>query len=203
MKIICVGRNYVAHIAELGNKTPDDPVLFMKPKTALINLNNPFYFPDFTNELHYECELVLRVSKNGKFISERNALNYVNAISVGIDFTARDVQNQLKQQSLPWEKAKAFDQSALVGKFKEVTPAFFEAPVEFSLYKNEERVQLGNSSHMIYNFSYLIHHITSFFTINIGDLIFTGTPAGVGECSVGDELRGLLFDEEMFSLAVR
>ena len=150
MKIICVGRNYAEHAKELGNEIPDEPIIFMKPKSALLQTHTPFYYPEFTNELHYECELVLRVCKNGKYIQERHASNYYNGITVGIDFTARDLQDEAKKKGLPWEKSKAFDNSAAVGKFIDITPEFDRKNINFHLLKNKEQVQKGNSTQMIY-----------------------------------------------------
>src|SRR3954471_14547817 len=203
MKIICVGRNYAAHAKELGNDLPEEPVIFMKPKSALLQSHTPFYYPEFTNELHYECELVLRVCKNGKYIQERHASNYYNGITVGIDFTARDLQDEAKKKGLPWEKAKAFDNSAAVGKFIDITPELNKKDIKFSFNKNSETVQLGNSKEMIFSFDNLIAHISNYFSLNIGDLVFTGTPAGVGECVVGDVLEGYYEQERMFELEIK
>ena len=174
MKIICVGRNYADHAKELGNSIPDEPVIFMKPKSALLQAHTPFYYPEFTNELHYECEIVLRVSKNGKYIQGKHAGNYYDAVTVGIDFTARDVQDELKKKGLPWEKAKAFDNSAVVGKFIPLTPDFNRKSINFSLLKNGEKVQDANSSQMIFGIDRIIEIISNYFSLNIGDLIFTG-----------------------------
>lgn len=203
MKIICVGRNYVDHAKELGNEIPGEPVLFMKPKTAFLQKHIPFSYPEFTNELHYECELVLRICKNGRYVQRRNAATYYDAISIGIDFTARDIQDELKRKGLPWEKAKAFDNSAAVGNFILITPQLNKNNINFCLYKNGELVQQGNSGLMIFNFDALIEHISRYFSLNIGDLIFTGTPAGVGECVVGDVLEGFIEDEKLLSLEVK
>lgn len=203
MKIICVGRNYAAHASELGNDIPDEPVIFMKPKSALLQSHTPFYYPEFTNELHYECELVLRVCKNGKYIQERHAGNYYNAITVGIDFTARDIQDELKKKGLPWEKAKAFDNSAAVGKFVDITPAVNKKNINFHFLKNGEKVQVGNSGQMIFSFDQIIAHVSNYFSLNIGDLIFTGTPAGVGECVVGDELEAYIETEMLLKMEVK
>jgi 2-keto-4-pentenoate hydratase/2-oxohepta-3-ene-1,7-dioic acid hydratase in catechol pathway len=203
MKIICVGRNYADHAKELGNAIPDEPVIFMKPKSAILQSHTPFYYPEFTNELHYECELVLRICKNGKYIQERHAGNYYNGIAVGIDFTARDLQDELKKKGLPWEKAKAFDNSAAVSKFVDVTPAMNKKNINFSLKKNGEVVQQGNSSQMIFSFDTIIEHVSNYFSLNIGDIIFTGTPAGVGECVVGDELDCYLETEKLLSVEVK
>ena len=203
MKIICVGRNYPAHAKELGNDIPDEPVIFMKPKSALLQSHTPFYYPEFTNELNYECELVLRICKNGKYIQERHAANYYNGITAGIDFTARDIQNDLKAKGLPWEKAKAFDNSAAVGKFIDITPAFNKKNINFSFYKNKELVQQAISSQMIFTFDFIIAHISNYFSLNIGDLIFTGTPSGVGECVVGDDLEAFIEKEMLLKLEIK
>lgn len=203
MKIICVGRNYAEHAMELGNDIPEEPVIFMKPKSALLQSHTPFYYPEFTNELHYECELVLRICKNGKYIQERQAGSYYDAITVGLDFTARDIQDELKKKGLPWEKAKAFDNSAVLGKWLPITPALNKKNINFSLYKSGELVQKGNSSKMLFGFDSIIEHVSKYFSLNIGDLIFTGTPAGVGECVVGDELDGFLEQEKLFALEVK
>lgn len=203
MKIFCVGRNYADHAKELGNAIPDEPVIFMKPKSALLQAHTPFYYPEFTNELHYECELVLRISKNGKYIQDKFASKYYDAISVGIDFTARDIQNELKEKGLPWEKAKAWDNSAAVGKWVPIADVKSKKDIHFGLYKNKEQVQQGNSGSMIYDFDYLVSYISNFFSVNIGDLIFTGTPAGVGELVVGDELEAYLAEETLLKLEVK
>lgn len=203
MKIFCVGRNYVEHAKELGNAVPEEPVIFMKPKTALLQPHTPFYYPEFSNELHYEVELVLRVSKNGKYINERHASKYYNGITVGIDFTARDIQAELKKKGLPWEKAKAWDSSAVIGKWKDITPELLKNPIRFSLKKNGEDVQIGVSADMIFTFDQIVAHISNYFSLNIGDLIYTGTPAGVGECVVGDVLAGYLEDEQFFELEIK
>src|SRR6476646_8603362 len=203
MKIFCVGRNYVAHANELGNEVPDEPVIFMKPKSALLQPHTPFYYPEFTNELHYECELVLRVSKNGKYIQEKFASKYYDAVTVGIDFTARDIQNQLKEKGLPWEKAKAWDNSAVIGRWVPLANIKNRREINFKLLKNKEVVQQGNSKNMIFDFDYIVSYISNFFSINIGDLIFTGTPAGVGEVVVGDELEGTMEEETLLNLEVK
>ena len=203
MKIICIGRNYADHAKELGNEIPDEPVIFMKPKSALLQPHTPFYYPEFTNELNYECELVLRISKNGKYIQERHASNYYNGITVGIDFTARDIQDECKKKGLPWEKAKAFDNSAAIGKFIDITPAFNKKNVNFSFSKNGEVVQQVNSGNMIFSIDKIIANISNYFSLNIGDMIFTGTPAGVGECVVGDELEAFLEGTSMLKMEVK
>jgi 2-keto-4-pentenoate hydratase/2-oxohepta-3-ene-1,7-dioic acid hydratase in catechol pathway len=203
MKIFCVGRNYAEHAKELKNEVPEEPVIFMKPKSALIQTHTPFYYPEFTNELHYEAELVLKVAKNGRYIQTRDAGKYIDQITVGIDFTARDIQQELKKKGLPWEKAKAFDNSALVGDWRDVTPEMFQTPINFRLHKNDEEVQKGISSDMIFNFNTIISHISQYFSLNIGDLIFTGTPAGVGECVSGDILKGFFEQDKVFELEVK
>jgi len=203
MKIFCIGRNYVEHAKELGNEVPDEPVIFMKPKSALLQSHTPFYYPEFSNELHYEGELVLRVSKNGKYVNERHASKYYNAITVGIDFTARDIQAELKKKGLPWEKAKSWDNSAVIGTWKDVTPEILKKPINFSLNKNGTNVQTGITSDMIFTFDQIITHISNYFSLNIGDLIYTGTPAGVGECVVGDVLEGYYEQERMFELEIK
>ncbi|MEN9963993.1 MAG: hypothetical protein RL582_1088 [Bacteroidota bacterium] len=203
MKIICIGRNYAEHAKELGNDIPDEPVIFMKPKSALLQTHTPFYYPEFTNELNYECELVIRVSKNGKYIQERHASNYYNGITVGIDFTARDIQDECKKKGLPWEKAKAFDNSAAVGKILDITPTMNKKNINFSLLKNGEKVQVGNSGSMIFSIDKIVSNISQYFSLNIGDLIFTGTPAGVGECVVGDELEAFLENESLLKMEVK
>jgi 2-keto-4-pentenoate hydratase/2-oxohepta-3-ene-1,7-dioic acid hydratase in catechol pathway len=203
MKIFCIGRNYVEHAKELGNEVPDEPVIFMKPKSALLQSHTPFYYPEFSNELHYEAELVLRVSKNGKYINERQASKYYNGITVGIDFTARDIQGELKKKGLPWEKAKAWDNSAVIGKWKEIIPEMLKKPIRFSLNKNGENVQKGITTDMIFSFDQIVTNISNYFSLNIGDLIYTGTPAGVGECVVGDVFEGYYEQQRMFELEIK
>lgn len=203
MKIFCVGRNYADHAKELGNAVPEEPVIFMKPKSALLQPNAPFYYPEFTNELHYEGELVLRISKNGKYVQEHQASKYYDAVTVGIDFTARDIQAELKKKGLPWEKAKAWDQSAVIGKWVPIQPEMLRSPFQFSLQKNKELVQDGNTDQMIFSCDHIIAHISQYFSLNIGDLVFTGTPSGVGECVVGDILEGYLKEEKLFELEIK
>ena len=203
MKIFCVGRNYTDHAKELNNDVPDEPVIFMKPKSALLQPHTPFYYPEFTNELHYECELVLRIAKNGKYIQDKFASKYYDAITTGIDFTARDIQNELKEKGLPWEKAKAWDNSAVIGKWLPLADIKDKNKINFSLQKNKEVVQKGNSQDMIFDFDYIVSYISNFFSINIGDLIFTGTPAGVGEIVVGDEIEAFVDEQSMLTLEVK
>jgi 2-keto-4-pentenoate hydratase/2-oxohepta-3-ene-1,7-dioic acid hydratase in catechol pathway len=203
MKIFCVGRNYAKHAKELGNEIPEEPVIFMKPKSALLQPHTPFYYPEFTNELHYECELVIRISKNGKYIQEKFASKYYDAVTAGIDFTARDIQNELKAKGLPWEKAKSWDNSAVIGKWVTFSDLKNKKDINFGLYKNKELVQQGNSSEMVHHIDKIVSYISNYFSVNIGDVIFTGTPAGVGEAVVGDELEGFLEDNSMFKLEVK
>ncbi len=203
MKIFCIGRNYADHAKELGNEVPDEPVIFMKPKSALVQNHTPFYYPEFTNELNYECEPVVRISKNGKYIQEKHAPNYYNGLTVGIDFTARDIQNALKEKGLPWEKAKSFDNSAAVGKFIDLAAGQHRKNINFSFAKNKEIVQKGNSDAMIFSIDKIISNISNYFSLNIGDLIFTGTPAGVGECMVGDVLEAYLENDCLLSLEIK
>jgi 2-keto-4-pentenoate hydratase/2-oxohepta-3-ene-1,7-dioic acid hydratase in catechol pathway len=203
MKMFCIGRNYAEHAKELGNLIPEEPVIFMKPKSALLQSHTPFYYPEFTNELHYECELVLRICKNGKYIQESYAGKYYDAITVGIDFTARDIQNEWKEKGLPWEKAKAWDNSAVVGKWIPIANIKNKKEIHFSLHKNNEVVQKGLSGDMIHSFDAIIASISQFFSLNIGDLIFTGTPKGVGEIVVGDQLKGFLEEECLFDMEIK
>jgi 2-keto-4-pentenoate hydratase/2-oxohepta-3-ene-1,7-dioic acid hydratase in catechol pathway len=200
MKIFCVGRNYAEHAKELGNALPEAPVIFMKPDTALLAPGAKFEYPSFTSDLHYEIELVLRIGKTAKNISAANALSCVDAITVGIDFTARDVQAGLKSKGLPWEKAKAWDNSAIIGDWKPFNAD--GAEILFSLTKNGQKAQSGTTQDMIYSFETLLEHISGYFTLSPGDLVYTGTPAGVGPCLPGDTLAGFLGDEKLFELAI-
>ncbi|HXO78027.1 MAG TPA: fumarylacetoacetate hydrolase family protein, partial [Puia sp.] len=172
-------------------------------KSALLQAHTPFYYPEFTNELHYECELVLRISKNGKYIQERFASKYYDAVTAGVDFTARDIQNELKEKGLPWEKAKAWDNSAAIGKWIPLQNIKNKKDINFCMYKNKELVQQGNSNLMINNFDKIVSYISNYFSVNIGDLVFTGTPAGVGECVVGDELEGFIEDDSLFTVEIK
>lgn len=203
MKIFCVGRNYAEHAKELGNAVPEEPVIFMKPKTALMQSNAPFYYPEFSNELHYEAEVVLRICKNGKYVTEESAHNYYDAFTIGIDFTARDLQAELKKKGLPWEKAKAWDNSAIIGKWIPFTDELRSKPIHFSLQKNKEVVQSGNTDDMIFPFDEIVSHISQYFSLNIGDLIYTGTPSGVGECVTDDVLEGFYEKEKLFALEIK
>jgi len=202
MSIFCIGRNYVAHAHELGNEVPTSPVIFMKPSTAVLAEGKNFTIPSFTNDLHYEGELVLRVSKEGKNLKGPNVLDYCDAITVGIDFTARDLQNKLKEKGLPWEKAKAFDDAAILGKWTPLTAAIVENPIHFSLHKNGSMVQDGDSSLMIFPLATILESLTEYFTIYPGDLIYTGTPVGVGPTNKGDVFEGYFEANQVFSVKV-
>ncbi len=203
MKIICVGRNYTAHAKELNNEVPENPVLFLKPQTALLQPGKACYYPEFTKDLHYECELVVRISRNGKFIQERFAHKYYNTVSIGIDFTARDVQERLKAKGLPWEIAKAFDGSAVAGQFVPLADKEQIQNLDFSLLLNGKTVQQGNSGNMLFSVDKIIAYASVFFTLNTGDLIFTGTPAGVGPVQINDQLEGFLGKEKLLHADIR
>lgn len=203
MKIICIGRNYANHAKELNNAVPSQPVIFCKPDTALLDGNQPFYYPTFTNDLHYELELVLKINKQGKNIAEKFAHRYYNQLTVGIDFTARDLQDQLKQKGLPWERAKGFDNSAVVGQFVELSSAKQPHNIEFQLHKNKQLVQHGYSADMLFNFDKIIAEISTFITLRTGDLVFTGTPAGVGAVTIGDVLIGTLEGQELLNFEIK
>lgn len=202
MKIICIGRNYVKHIEELGNELPAEPVVFMKPDSALMRQRDAFYIPDWTNEVHYELELVVKFMRLGKNIEERFASKYYKEITVGIDFTARDKQSDLKSKGLPWEKAKAFDQSAVLGHWREIAK-YDTDNIHFQLFKNGSLVQDGYSNLMINNIPKLVEHCSSYFTIKIGDLLFTGTPEGVGKVESGDLLEGYLEGEKVLNVRIK
>ncbi|MGE0637141.1 MAG: fumarylacetoacetate hydrolase family protein [Bacteroidia bacterium] len=203
MKILCIGRNYAAHIQELKNEVPAEPVFFLKPDTALLRNNEAFYIPDFSKDVHHEVEIVLKITKRGKHIAEKFAPDYFNEIGIGIDFTARDLQSKLKEKGLPWEKAKAFDGSAPVSNF--VSKAEFADlnNLDFSLQVNGIQVQKGNTSLMLHNFSKIISELSKYFTLNQGDLIFTGTPEGVAAVKAGDRLQAFIGDKKMLDFEVR
>ncbi len=203
MKIFCIGRNYADHAAEMGSKVPEQPMVFMKPPTALLINNKPFYYPDFSNEIHYEVEIVLRICKNGKHVKPEYANTYYDAIGLGIDFTARDLQRKCKEKGHPWEIAKGFDNSAPVSKFFALDEFDDLSSIAFSLEKNADVVQAGNTADLIFSFSDLICHISKFFKIQHGDLIFTGTPVGVGPVVKGDKLVGRLIGQEVLSCEIR
>lgn len=203
MKIICIGRNYTEHIKELANEKPTDPVVFLKPDTAILLKNQPFFIPDFSDDVHHEVEILVKINKVGKYIDKKFAHKYYDDIGLGIDFTARDVQQQLKDKGLPWEKAKAFDGAAVIGKW--VPKLQFESAdaLHFSLEKNGTIVQQGNTSHMLWKIDELIQYVSKYFTLKIGDIIFTGTPAGVAKVEADDELRGCIENVEMFKITVK
>ena len=203
MKIICVGRNYTDHIKELDNKKPKDPVLFLKPQTAIINKGQPFFIPSFSNEVHYELELIIRVNRLGKFIQKKFSHKYYDEIGLGIDFTARDLQLELKKNGLPWEKAKAFDGSCLIGDWKNKKDFNNIDNIDFRLTKNDEIVQNSNTNLMLWKVDELIEYISKFFTLKIGDIIFTGTPAGVGKVQLNDKLKGYMNDNELLSINIK
>ena len=200
MKIICVGRNYTEHAKELKNEIPTEPVLFIKPDTAVLK-GSDFYIPEFSNDIHYELELVIKISKGGKYIQEENAEKHYEQIGLGIDFTTRDLQTRLKEKGLPWEKAKGFDGSAVVSDFFPVEN-FNSEEIHFELKKNNQVVQEGNSKDMIFGINALIAHISQYFTLRVGDLIFTGTPAGVGKVEENDLLDAYLEKQKVFSVKV-
>ena len=203
MKIICIGRNYAEHAKELKNEVPVEPVIFMKPKTALLLPEKPLYYPEFTDDLHYECELVVKICKNGKYVQERFASKYYEEITVGIDFTARDLQQKQKEKGLPWEIAKAVDGSAAVGRFVSIPIGADINNLNFQLKLNEEVVQDGNSGNMMFGVNKIIAYVSQYFTLNIGDMIFTGTPAGVGPVNVYDKLEGYLQGERLLEVNIR
>jgi acylpyruvate hydrolase len=202
MKIICIGRNYGLHAKELGNEIPDQPVIFCKPDTALLKNNEPFYLPGFSNDIHHEVEVVVRIEKMGKTILPQFAHKYYSHISLGIDFTARDLQNDLKSKGLPWELAKAFDNSAVVGEFFPLDNMDINS-IPFSLLKNGSQVQEGNTSDMLFNVDAIISFVSTYFTLKTGDLIFTGTPAGVAKVAIGDRLQGRIGDKEIFNFEIK
>ena len=203
MKIFCIGRNYADHAKEMKNELPAEPVIFMKPKNAVLLPGRPFYYPEFTKDLHYECELVIRFSKNGKFVAEKFAHKYYDAYTIGIDFTARDLQREQQKKGLPWEISKAFDGSAVVGEFQPVTETTDLNNLRFNLQKNGETVQSGHTADLIFQVNTLVAYISKFFTINIGDLLFTGTPAGVGPVVQDDRLEGFLEGQKSFEVVIR
>lgn len=203
MKIICIGRNYRDHISEMNSPVPEEPLFFLKPETALIRAGLPFFIPDFSSEIHHEVELVIRICKIGKHIQPRFAHTYFREIGVGIDFTARDLQRECIQKGLPWEKAKAFDGSAPVSPMKAVSGLKNRGAIAFSLKKNGKTVQQGISSDMIHSFDQLIAHVSRYVTLKIGDLLFTGTPAGAGKVEAGDRLEVFMEEEKMLEVDIR
>jgi len=203
MKLICIGRNYTEHIKELQNEKPTDPVVFLKPDTAILLKKQPFFIPDFSDDVHYEVEVLIKINRVGKHIDKKFAHKYYKDIGLGVDFTARDLQHALKTKGLPWEKAKAFDGAAVIGKWIDKKAFSNVNDFEFSLKKNDEIVQNGNTSHMLWKIDELIEYVSKYFTLKIGDIIFTGTPAGVGKIIANDRLKGYIGNEEMFSIIVK
>ncbi len=204
MKIVCIGRNYVAHIQELHNEMPEEPVVFMKPDSALLRNNDPFYIPNWTNDVHHEIELVIKINRLGKNIEKQFAHRYFDEIGLGIDFTARDIQNKLKAKGLPWEKAKAFDKAAVLSNIF-IAKSDLENPkaIPFKLDINGVRVQTGNSELMMFDFEDIITHVSKYVTLKMGDLIYTGTPAGVGAVKIGDHLEGYLEDKKLLDFMIK
>jgi len=203
MKIICVGRNYAAHIEELKNDIPEHPVLFLKPDTSILLKKQPFFIPDFSDDVHHEVEILVKIKKIGKHIDRKFSHTYYDEIGLGIDFTARDVQAKCKEKGLPWEKSKAFDGSAVIGKFFPKEDIIDLDNLSFSLYKNEVLVQDGNTRSMLWKIDELIAYVSQFFTLKKGDVIFTGTPEGVGSVQENDILKGFIKDKEMFSVKIK
>jgi 2-keto-4-pentenoate hydratase/2-oxohepta-3-ene-1,7-dioic acid hydratase in catechol pathway len=203
MKIICVGRNYVEHIKELNNEAPNDPVLFLKPDTSILLKKQPFFIPEFSNEVHHEVEILVKINRIGKHIDRKFAHKYYDEIGLGIDFTARDLQSKLKEKGLPWEKAKAFDGAAVVGKFLAKNDFKNVDDINFRLEKNDKVQQKGNTSLMLWKIDTLIEYISKYFTLKIGDIIFTGTPSGVAKVNPNDILKGFIEEKEIFSIKVK
>ena len=203
MKIICIGRNYTEHIKELANERPIDPVVFIKPDSAVLPKEQDFYIPEFSQDVHYEVEVLVKIKKVGKHIEKKFASNYYDEVGLGIDFTARDVQSQLKQKGLPWEKAKGFDGAAVIGEWVPKSDFRDIDDLNFSLIKNGEIVQQGNTGHMLWKIDELISYVSKYFMLKKGDIIFTGTPAGVGKITTNDYLSGVLEGKELFSLNIK
>lgn len=203
MKIICIGRNYASHIEELKNERPDEPVIFLKPDTAVVLKQFPFVIPEFSNDVHYEVEVLVKINKVGKYIDAKFAHKYYDEIGLGIDFTARDVQAKLKEKSLPWEKAKAFDGSAVIGNFINKSELGSLDNINFELTKNDEVVQKGNTQNMLWKIDELVAYVSQYFTLRTGDIIFTGTPEGVGKVNPDDVLEGSIEGKKLFRIQVK
>ncbi len=203
MKLICIGRNYTEHIKELENEKPTEPVVFLKPDTAILLKKQPFFIPEFSNDVHHEVEVLVKINRVGKYIDKKFAHKYYNEIGLGIDFTARDLQSQLKVKGLPWEKAKSFDGAAVIGKWLPKSDIENVDDINFSLQKNDVMVQQGNTSHMLWKIDEIIEYVSKYFTLKIGDVIFTGTPSGVGRVVANDKLKGFIGDRELFSITVK
>ena len=203
MKIICIGRNYAKHIEELQNEKPENPVIFLKPDSAILPKKQPFFIPPFSSDIHYEVEILVKINKVGKYIEEKFAHKYYDEIGLGIDFTARDIQDACKDKGLPWEKAKAFDGSAVVSNFLPKESLGDLNNLKFTLHKNKELVQNGNTNAMLWKIDELISYVSQFFTLKKGDILFTGTPAGVGSVKENDVLLGAIQQQEMFSIKIK
>lgn len=203
MKILAIGQNYVEHNKELNQAHPEEPVVFMKPDTAILRKNRPFYIPDFSNDLHHEVELIVKINRLGKNIAKKFAHRYYAEIGLGVDFTARDIQQKLKEKGYPWEISKAFDNAAVIGDFMSVTEIKDVQNIDFRLDVNGKTVQKGNSKDMIFSIDEFIAYASRFFTFKIGDILFTGTPSGVGPVKVGDRLEGYIFDRKMFDFKIK
>jgi len=203
MKIFAIGQNYVEHNKELNSQNPTEPVVFMKPDTALLKNNKPFFIPDFTQELHYETELIIKFNRIGKHIDSKFSERYFTEIGLGVDFTARDLQRKLKAEGKPWEVSKAFDNSAVIGNFLPTNELGDIQKIEFRMDLNGKTVQRGNSQDMIFPINELVSYVSRFFTIKIGDILFTGTPVGVGKVAIGDRLEGYIFDKKMFDFLIK
>ncbi len=203
MKIICIGRNYADHIAELQNERPSEPVVFLKPDSAVLLKQHPFVIPEFSNDIHHEVEVLVKINKVGKYIDAKFAHKYYDEIGLGIDFTARDLQSQLKEKGLPWEKAKAFDGSAVIGDFLSIKSFNSLENITFELTNNGQTVQKGNTSMMLWKIDELIAHVSQYFTLKIGDVIFTGTPQGVARVNPNDVLEGFIEGNKLFRIQVK
>ncbi len=202
MKIICIGRNYVEHANELNNAVPTSPLIFMKPQTAILQHGQPFYYPEFSKDIHYEGEIVLKICKNGKHIEEKFASKYYDQLTYGIDFTARDLQDELKKKGQPWELAKAFDGSAVLGEFVSLSE-FDTQNIDFQTFVNEKIAQDGHTRDMIFHFDHIVSYASKFFTLKQGDLIFTGTPAGVGSVKIGDKIEGFIEGKKLLTCEIK
>lgn len=203
MKLICIGQNYAAHVKELNSKPTKEPLFFLKPDSAILLSQHPFVIPEFSKEVHYEVEVLVKINKLGKYIQPKFAHTYYDKIGLGIDFTARDLQRECKEKGLPWEKAKGFDGAAVIGKWISKKDVEDVQNLEFSLKKNNEVVQEGNTTNMIYKIDEIIAYVSQFMTLKIGDILFTGTPEGVGPVAIDDKLTGFLSGEQMFSINIK
>lgn len=203
MKIICIGRNYTEHIEELANERPTEPVVFLKPDTSILLKKQPFFIPDFSDDVHHEVEVLVKIDRIGKYIDSKFSHKYYSQIGLGIDFTARDLQAKLKAKGLPWEKAKSFDGAAVVGNWVDKNQFESMDTLNFHLEKNGDKVQVGNTANMLWKIDEIIAYVSQYFTLKIGDIIFTGTPSGVGKVKPNDELEGFLEDEKLFSIRVK